>query len=137
MNFLWLLPIAITFICWGLWGFLPKFALRYMGPMDVMLHEVIGALAVGLGLLLWLGFKVKWHPTGSAFAIGAGMVNYIGILCYLYALRAGPVSITVVLTALYPILTIVLAYFFLGEVLTLKQLAGIGFAMVSVVLLVS
>ncbi len=136
LNLLWLLPVAATFVLWGLWGFLPKFALnKGLGPMDIMLHEVVGAFVIGVALLFFMGFKVKLHPTGSLFAIGAGMVNYLGILCYLYALRVGSVSLTVTLTALYPICAIVLAYFLLGETLTMKQIAGIVFAMISVALL--
>lgn len=136
INFLWLLPIIATFVLWGLWGFLPKFSLKQgLGPMDIMLHEVVGAVIIGTVLLCFMNFKVKLHPTGSLFALAAGMVNYLGILCYLYALRAGSVSLTVTLTALYPICAIALAYFLLGETLTIKQIAGIVFAMISVVLL--
>ena len=131
----WIIPAVVCFFAWGLWGFLPKYALRSISANDVLLCEILGALAVGICVLLISGFKVKLNVNGAAFAIGAGICNYVGILCYVYAIRNGPVSIISAITALYPIFTIAMAYFMLHESISLRQLAGMGLAMVSIILM--
>jgi transporter family protein len=68
-------------------------------------------------------------------AIVTGVLGTIGFLCFLYALTTGSVSVVTTLTALYPAVTILLAVVFLRESITLRQVAGMGLAIVSVILL--
>ena len=49
----------------------------------------------------------------------------VGALGFLFAVKAGKVSIVVVFTAMCPAITIFLAFIFLKEPITLKE--GIGF----------
>lgn len=131
----WLLPVAAAWVIWGFWGFLPKHAGKYIGPVDILIWEVVGAIILGILALIYTGFKLNFHPTGTTLAIAAGFCGYLGTLCFLFALRSGPVSLVVALSALYPIVTIVLAFFILHEPMTFKQLCGIALAMVSVLLI--
>jgi transporter family protein len=52
-------------------------------------------------------------------------------------LRVAPASIVVPLSALYPVVTVVLAYFFLHEDLSLPRVAGVACALVAIWLLTS
>ena len=63
------------------------------------------------------------------------MMGYLGLLCFMYAIREGKICIVAPLTALYPVVTLVLAMIFLKERINLVQLAGIILALVSVVLI--
>ena len=59
----------------------------------------------------------------------------IGTVLFIFALKYAKLSIVAPLSAAYPALTVVLALVFLGEKLDIKEMAGIGFAIVSVALL--
>jgi drug/metabolite transporter (DMT)-like permease len=64
--------------------------------------------------------------------VAAGVLDVTANLLYLLATRAGLLSIAVVLTALYPAATVVLARVVLGERLSLVQLVGLFLALVGV-----
>jgi transporter family protein len=50
---------------------------------------------------------------------------YYGALCFLYAASKGPITLIAVLSALSPVIAIVLAMIFLKESITMKQGLGI------------
>jgi transporter family protein len=62
------------------------------------------------------------------------MLGFAGAIFYLFALTRGPVGLVAVSTALYPGLTVLLAWLFLGEPVTLKQGIGLVFALIALVL---
>jgi transporter family protein len=56
-------------------------------------------------------------------------------LAYLFAVSRGPVTIISTVTALYPILAVLLAYLFLNEPISVKQGLGILLGPVAIVLI--
>jgi transporter family protein len=50
------------------------------------------------------------------------------------AASRGKIGVVVSITALYPLITILLAFFFLKEPLTFKQLLGMFFSLVAILL---
>ncbi|MDX2447826.1 MAG: EamA family transporter [Desulfobacterales bacterium] len=130
----WVLPTMGTFICWGLWSFIPKITTRYIDPKSAVIYEVIGGIFLSLVVLYFLNFRLETHPKGILLAVTAGLVGFVGALCFLFAVSKGPVSIIAPLSALYPILSVILAMVFLNEAVTVKQGIGILFAVVAVIL---
>jgi len=131
----WIFFATLTLLGWGLWGFLPKFALKYLDPQATLIYQGLGTLLVVPVLLVTRQFNLPFHLTGAAFAIASGMVGILGAYCFLLALSEGKVAVVVSYTALYPLITIALSMLLLGEVLTLTQGVGILFALLAVVLL--
>jgi len=131
----WLTPAVLAFVLWGFWAFLPKIATQYIDPKSIIFFEVIGAILIGLIALISLDFKVQTEPRGVILAIIVGALGLGGSFAYVYAISKGPVGIISIFTALYPILTILLAYFILHEPMTIKQGIGICFAFVAIFLL--
>jgi len=121
----WLLPTFGAFALWGLWSFIPKITIKYISPKSAMLFEVLGGIIVAIIVLISLNFKPDVHPKGVFLAIVTGILGFAGALCFLYAASKGPISLVAVLSALYPIIAIVLAMFFLNESITVKQGLGI------------
>ncbi|MDY6857507.1 MAG: EamA family transporter [Thermodesulfobacteriota bacterium] len=74
--------------------------------------------------LLSLEFKPDILPKGVLLAIKTGILGFAGVLCFLYAASKGPISLIAILSALYPIIAIVLAMIFLNESISIKQ--GMG-----------
>ena len=130
----WILPTVGTFICWGMWSFIPKITTKYIDPRSALIFEVIGGIVLSLVVLSATNFRLEIHPKGIALAGMAGLVGFVGALCFLYAVSKGPVSIIAPLSALYPILSVALAIIFLNETVTIKQGFGIIFAVLAVVL---
>ena len=131
----WLAPAMLAFVVWGVWALLPKIATQYINVKSIIFYEAIGALLIALVALISLDFKLQTEPRGVALAILIGALGLGGSFAYVYAIAKGPVGIIAVFTALYPILTVLLAYFFMQEPISVKQAIGIGFAVVAFFLL--
>lgn len=131
----WLTPALIAFVFWGVWAFLPKIATQYINPNSVIVYEVIGSIIVGLIALLSIDFKLQTQPLGIFWAVIIGALGLGGSFAYVYAVSKGPVGIISIFTALYPILTILLAYFVLHEPITIKQAIGMVMALAAIFLL--
>ncbi len=132
----WVIYSALALLVWGLWAFLPKIALSSLEPKTAFMFEVIGGAITGL-----LAFLVLRPELGGAEirgiipALVTGMVGYLGLLCFMYAIRDAKVSIVAPLTALYPVVSLALAMIFLKERINIVQFAGVVLACISVVLI--
>ena len=131
----WFFNSLVALVCFGLWAFLPKVALRYISPKSAVIYEVLGVFAAGCIFFLMVGKNIDTDMRGILPAMATGVLGTVGFLFFLYALTVGSVSVVATLTALYPAVTILLAVAFLRESITLGQVAGMGLAIVSVILL--
>ena len=130
----WFDPAILTLIFFGMWGFFPKITTRYIEPKSALVYEVAGGALVGLSVLVWLSFKPQVHPVGTFLGVITGIFGFVGALFFLYAVSRGNASIVVTLSALYPLVVILLSRIFLDEPITLKQGIGIALALISMVL---
>jgi drug/metabolite transporter (DMT)-like permease len=73
---------------------------------------------------------VRWRHDGRLFAaaLGAGVFDASANVCYVLATRAGLFGLAVVLTSLYPGVTVLLARFVLGEQMSPARWAGLALA---------
>jgi|TARA_B110000908_G_C10206409_1_gene427954 drug/metabolite transporter (DMT)-like permease len=106
------------------------------GLAALVVMRVVGLiLLVGGLLILWLRTPKKefierltdWKLAGLVFLAGVGDV--LGNVTFLIATRSGALAIAAVLTALYPVGTILLARVFLKERIAVSQGAGIALAL--------
>ena len=106
------------------------------GLAALVVMRVVGLVLLIAGLLvLWLRQPTKpfiesltdWKLAG--LVILAGMGDVLGNVTFLIATRSGALAIAAVLTALYPVGTILLARVFLKERIALSQGAGIVLAL--------
>lgn len=131
----WLFSSIIALVLWGLWGFLPKLTVQYIDSYSATIFEVLGGTIVGMVLFVMMGFRPETHSLGILFGVLAGFAGLTGALFFMRALQDGKASVVVSLTALYPLVTIILAFFILNEPLSLRELIGIGLALLAVVFL--
>jgi transporter family protein len=130
----WFVSALLALIIYGFWGFFPKLAVSYISPQSALVYQVAGGMLVGALALFLVGFRPESHPLGVLFAILTGITGVLGTLFYYAAASRGNISIVVSMTALYPLITICLAFFILHEPLTFKQIIGMVFAIVAIIL---
>ena len=78
---------------------------------------------------------VRLSPRMAAIALGAGIVDTVGNVCFAASSQHGLVSLTAVLASLYPIVTVLLAASILHERVAPLQRAGIALTLAGVVLI--
>jgi drug/metabolite transporter (DMT)-like permease len=91
---------------------------------------------VALGIALATGTR-PWRQRGRrviGIALVSGTLDAAANVCYVLATRAGLFGLAVVITSLYPGMTVLLARFLLGERMRWLQRAGLLLAAVGVVL---
>jgi len=130
----WFIFAILALLTWGLWGFFPKLATNYINPKSSLIYMALGTVIVGIIVLFLVGFKPEIHTKGITFAILAGIAGGLGALFFLFAVSRGKLSVVVTTSALYPLVTIILASIILKEPITLKQGIGILFALVAMIL---
>ena len=79
---------------------------------------------------------LRWPQNGRVFlaALGAGVLDASANVCYVFATRAGLFALAVVLTSLYPGVTVLLARLVLGERMTWPRRAGLALAAAGILL---
>lgn len=125
-------------VVWGLWAFFPKVALQTMQPHSVIFYEALGNLCVSLPVLFFiLRFKLQRDAFAIAITGGSSLLTVCAILSFFFALRHGPVAVIVTMTAMYPVIALILARLFLHERINKIQVVAVLMALGSIYLLAS
>ena len=131
----WLLNSMSAVVCFGLWAFLPKIAVKYISPKSALVYEVMGGILVAIIVWSTISKGMVYDIRGIAPAFLTGVIGYVGMLFFLNAVNMGKVSVIASLTAVYPAVTIILAMILLKEKLSYIQCVGIFLAITGVALL--
>jgi transporter family protein len=131
----WLLFSIFAFLSYGFWAFFPRLARNYVNLPSILFFEIIGAMSVCCLLLIWWRFDLQTKPLGVLFGVLTGVCGALGAVCFLQALTLGKASVVVTVTALYPLVTVVLAFLFLDEPLAARQWLGLGLAILAMILM--
>jgi len=118
---LFLLALAQTRPASGLW------------PLLTARLTSVGLFAV---IAVIVRRSVRMPVKLAAIAVGGGALDMLANTLYLLAAQIGPLSPVVTLSSLYPASTVLLARAVLGERLNTWQTAGVGAALVAVLLIV-
>ncbi len=131
----WVPASLLALLSFGLWGLFTKLAVTHLDYKSALIYQTLGVMIVGLFTLGMVEFKPLSNLKGSGYAIITGVAYSIGCLFYFIAASKGKIITVVTLTALYPLVTIALAYFLLKESVSLKQCLGIGFGLIAIFLM--
>jgi bacterial/archaeal transporter family protein len=133
----WLPAALLALFSFGLWGLFTKLAVIYIDSKSALIYQTIGVLIIGLLTLSTMSFKLSTDTKGLGYALLTGLAYGIGCLFYFIAASKGKIITVVTLTALYPLVTILLAYLLLKEGIHLKQMMGIVLALIAIALMSS
>lgn len=135
MNFSsWYYPSLIALCLYGAWGYWGTRASNFMNPLSITFYSSIGVLISGIIALILLDFKPDLSAKGGAYGLLNGLASGIACIFFILALRNGPTMPVVLVTSMYPMITLILCVVFLKQGLTLKQGLGMGFALVALFL---
>jgi len=131
----WFWYSILCVLCWGGWALLSKLGSREIPPETMQFLFTVGALPVGIALLLARRFKLEKSKKGIFYAVLNGILSGVGGLTLFAAYHTnGNTSLITVATSLYPTITVVLAVLILRERLTATQALGLAFAGAAIVL---
>lgn len=133
----WLLYAITAGVCWGIWGVLSKGPSRELsGWMTQILFTfalVPSAIVAAVSKQVRAGTDKR---RGLFWGVVSGLIAAAGNIFFYMALETGAeTAIAVPMTNIYPLVTIVIAYFCFKERLNLVQAAGILIAIAAIILL--
>jgi bacterial/archaeal transporter family protein len=135
----WLFWSLATILAWGAWGAVSKVA---SGGVDADTNQIfytLGLIPLVLVVMLRssrLGEKRPGRRTGIAWAFLTGILGGTGNIAFFHALViGGKASIVVPATALFPLVTVILAVMLLHERVSAQQKIGLVLALGAIYLL--
>jgi len=144
---LWLIWSLVTIVLWGTWGLVSKIA---SGGMDAYVNQLLytAGLAPLLVFVAWTVWKRSQNEAGESgekraarrmgifWAFLTGILGGVGNLAFFQAMvKGGEASVVAPVTALFPMVTVLLALIFLRERLGRVQWVGLALAFVAIYLL--
>jgi uncharacterized membrane protein len=130
----WFWYSILCVLCWGAWALASKLGSREIPPQAMQFLFTIGTLPVAAALLIARRGKLEKSAKGISYAVLNGVLAGIGGLTLFAAYHTNSnTSVITAATALYPMITVVLAVLILRERLTLVQMLGLVFAALAIV----
>jgi bacterial/archaeal transporter family protein len=131
----WFWYSALCAVSWGGWALLSKIGSREIPPEAMQFLFTIGVLPVCIILLAARRFRLEKSPKGISYAVLNGVLSGVGGLTLFAAYHTnGNTSLITASTALYPVITVLLAVTILRERFGVVQVIGLGFAAVAIVI---
>lgn len=137
----WLIWSLATIVLWGTWGLVSKIA---SGGIDAYVNQLLYTIGL-LPLMVFVAWTVSKRSRGEKregqrrgifWAFLTGILGGLGNLAFFQALvKGGKASVVAPVTALFPVVTVLLALVFLKERLGRVQWLGLGLAFVAIYLL--
>ena len=132
-QWFWFSLLAV--LCWGAWAILSKLGSGDLSAGAMQFYYALGAVPVAIALLWGRRFKLEKDFRGIFYGTSNGLLSSLGNLAVLAAYQSGGnTAVITTATALYPMVTVILAILFLHERLTPAQMAGVGFAAAAMVI---
>lgn len=125
----------VAMVCWGVWTILAKVATRTLAPEAAMVVSYATGATLAFGYVAASRGLPALPGRGLAFAGLAGVFAGGGAVAFYAGLARGEAAIVTTVSALYFVVAAVLGVVLLGESLAVRDLAGIGFAVLAIALL--
>ncbi|MDR1203199.1 MAG: EamA family transporter [Tannerellaceae bacterium] len=137
-NNIWLIISVGVFICWGLQNFVLKFANNTMKAESIFFYEMAGALLLIPVAFFMTDFsqEINRSFSGPCLAAIIHVLNSIGALTFVYAIRHGKAIVVVPMLGITPkLITIVLSLIIYSLIPGVFLVAGIILAIIAILLM--
>jgi drug/metabolite transporter (DMT)-like permease len=137
----WLLLAVGVFVAWGVQAYFMKTATKVMSSEGLFVYmAVTGLLLAPIAIAMTeLKSPIEWNPLAgwkSPWVVAAiQLLNAIGALTLVHAMRTGKAMIVAPLTSLAPLITIILSLWLHDRTPSAIQIGGMVMAMIAIYLL--
>ncbi|MBL7698509.1 MAG: DMT family transporter [Chitinophagaceae bacterium] len=136
-GYAWLLLAVSVLFLWGIQGFYMKVANQTMKAESIFFYMMLtGVLLIPVAIFMTdFSKEINWGFKGPYLAAMIQVLNAIGALTLVYALRHGKAIIVVPVTALAPVITIILSLVLYAVIPHPVIIAGLVLAVIAIFLL--
>jgi uncharacterized membrane protein len=130
----WLFMSVLVFLMWGVQAWVMKFANESMKSESIFMYMAITAVIL-IPFAFWMtdfSREINWGFRGPYLAAMIHVLNSIGALTIVYALRRGKAMIVVPMTGLSPVITVAISLIIYSVIPGLSLTIGIGLAVVAI-----
>lgn len=135
-GYLWLGLSVLVFIMWGAQGFFMKTANNSMSAEGIFTYMAISGILM-VPVALWMtdfNQSINWGFKGPYLAAIIQLLNAVGALTLVYAMRYGKAIVVSPMTSLSPMITIVLSLIIYAVIPNPAMIIGFGFALIAIYL---
>jgi uncharacterized membrane protein len=136
-GLLWLALAVLVFILWGVQAYVMKLSNNSMNAESIFFYMTITGLALVPVAIAMTDFSrpVNWGFKGPYLAACIQILNSIGALSLVYALRYGKAIIVVPCTSLAPVITIILSLILYAVIPGAITVTGLVLAILAIYLM--
>lgn len=127
----------LSLLVWGVWGFTARLAASSIGWREMTVLASIGSASSMIVFAILTRPNLSYPLGAFILAFVVGVLGFLGTPILYAALERHPSAIVIVVTSLYPVVTIILSTLLLGEVPSSRQVIGIVLAITALVLISS
>lgn len=124
----------VTMVTWGIWIVVGNAASESIDPRTAAAISYLTAGLLALGFTLVSDASLAVSPRGGLLAGVAGLFTGIGLISMYVGFAQGSATIVSTLGAMYFVVAAIIGILVLGDDVTVTELAGIGFAVIGIVL---
>ena len=133
----WLVLAMLVFLAWGIQAFVMKFANQSMSAEGIFFYMAATAVVL-IPFAVWMtdfSHPINRGLRGPWLAGAVQVLNSIGALCLVFAVRYGKAIIVVPMTSLAPVLTIILSLMLYQTIPGTVLVAGMVIASIAIYLM--
>jgi len=136
-GYRWLILTFIIFLMWGTQAFVLKYSNQYMKAESIFFYMTLTGIFLSPIALCFTDFSIPINMgfKGPYLAAMIHVLNSIGALTIVYALRHGKAMIVVPMTGLSPVITVAISLVIYAVIPGLSLTFGIALAIVAIFLL--
>jgi uncharacterized membrane protein len=133
----WIYLSTLVFLMWGVQGFVMKFSNNVMKAESIFFYMTITGLLLSPIAIFMTDFSMEINTgwKGPYLAFWIHLLNAIGALTLVYALRYGKAIVVMPMTGLSPIITVALSLIIYSVIPSLPIGVGLAIACVAIFLL--
>jgi drug/metabolite transporter (DMT)-like permease len=133
----WLILALFVFVMWAVQAYVMKFSNNTMKAESIYFYMALTSLLLAPVAIIMTDFSlvINWGFHGPWLAAMIQILNAVGALTLVYALRYGKAIVVVPLTGLAPVITIMISLIVYGVVPGGILLTGLIIAAIAIVLL--
>ena len=138
-GYLWLLFAILIFMAWGIQAFFMKFANNRMKAESIFFYMMLtGILLAPVAFFMTdMSVEINWGFRGPGLTALIQVLNAIGALMLVYAIRYGKVIIVTPMTnALAPVLTVIISLIIYAVIPHIIIIIGMVIALIAIFLLI-